>query len=64
MRGQMNDYSKCILYLKECHGYTEDDLSNLLEVPLEVVKFFINPERVNNFNVLIAVLKKEGFLYK
>ncbi len=64
MTSEVNDYSNCLLHLKECHGYTEGDLSDLLGISHEVVRFLSSPELVKNLNLLIAALKKDGYLYK
>ncbi|WP_367606778.1 hypothetical protein [Legionella sp. W05-934-2] len=57
-----DSYSSCLLYLKDSHGFSEGDLSNLLEVPQEVIKFFINPEEVRKLDLLKEVLQKEGHI--
>lgn len=57
----MDSYSSCLLYLKESHGFSENDLSNLLEVPQEVIKCFTDPEVIRKFDLLKEVLQKEGY---
>ncbi|WP_367608285.1 hypothetical protein [Legionella sp. W05-934-2] len=57
-----DSYSNCLLYLKENHGYSVGDLSNLLGIPQEIINFFINPERNKTLRLLNAILEKEGYL--
>ena len=58
---KIDSYFNCLVHLKENHGYTVDDLSNLLGISKEVIRFFIDPKRSRNLFLLNAILEKKVF---